>query len=503
MHSLAKPAAPIPNAVPALSNSASTIAAISTPPGVGALAIIRLSGPHSRAVAGRLLPSRAAGRLADGAPRIISSFHDPRSGEPIDQGIVQCFSAPRSYTGEDVVELHGHGGRIAPGRVLDAVLHAGAVQALPGEFTRRALLNGKMDLLQAEGLLDLIGAPSEGLYRQALYQLAGALSQSIAQLRESLVEVMALLELQIDFAEEDVLIPSDWLERVRQVRRQAASLLTTYRVGGVLRHGIRVVIAGTPNVGKSRLFNLLLGEERSIVTAHPGTTRDAIEAELALGGFLFRLVDTAGIREAREEIEAIGVDLARKHLQGAQIVLLLLEATRPPNEQEEALMREVSSRPHVLVLTKCDLVDARERAQWVLGGSHLHAPALEWCAKVNSAPFASVNSEPRTSNNVIPTSAQTGEGRDTLLGTILRLGTRDLKFVPESPVITRLRHKYALEKCLEDLDRGLEELSGSAPAPEKAAADLRSAADALAEVTGLITHEDVLDRVFSEFCIGK
>jgi tRNA modification GTPase len=470
-------------------SASSTIAAIATPPGVGAIAIVRLSGPDARAIVRRLLPERAGRRLEAGHARIQASFHDPVTGETIDRGLVHVFSGPRSFTGEDVVELHGHGGRVAPARVLAAALAAGAHPAPPGEFTRRALLNGKLDLLQAEALLDLIEAPAEGLHRQAVYQLAGSLSRSIADLRRRLVEVMALFELQIDFPEEDLEIPPDLVWRVRGVRDQLEALHGTYADGGVLRHGLRVVIAGLPNVGKSSLFNCLLGEERAIVTAQPGTTRDPIEAELAVGGIVLRLVDTAGLREARDEVETAGVALAHRHLEGAQVVLVVLDGTREPGEEEIQLLGDVATRPHVVAVSKCDLLDAYAR-------QHLGAYNI---SSRNGA------SSPDKSNGsvAIATSARTGEGRAAVTAALLQAGTRDVRFGPETPVLTRLRQRNLTGRALACIDAGLAELAHAAAAPEKVAADLQEAARMLAELLGEVTSEDVLDEIFSQYCIGK
>ncbi len=469
-------------------STSSTIAAIATPPGLGALSIVRLSGPDARSVARRLLPSRARRRLEAGQIRFFSSFHDPISGERIDEGLVHVFVAPESFTGEDVVELHGHGGRMAPERLLAAVLAAGAVAAGAGAFARRGLLNGKLDLLQAEAILDVIEARSEGFHRQAVYQLAGALSRRIAELRRTLLETLAILELQIDFPEEEVAdATQDVSARVRSVREQVATLLGSYAAGGVLRHGVRVVIAGWPNVGKSSLFNCLLGEERAIVTQHPGTTRDAIEAEMSVDGILLRLVDTAGIREARDEVEAIGVDLARRQLEAAQVVLIVLDGTRSVAPEEECLLEDARARPHVVAVTKNDVSTG---AVYEYICSYMSDSSLGDQASVSLTP-------------VIRTSAVTGHGREDLLQTLLRAGTEGVRFDTRTPALTRLRHKQLLESSLTPLDRALEELGSAGAAPEKVAADLRDAADAMAGLLGVVTSEDVLEEIFSSFCIGK
>jgi tRNA modification GTPase len=468
-------------------SATSTIAAIATPPGVGALSIIRLSGPDARRIVGRLLPARGAERLAADEIRFFTPFQDPTTGERIDEGLVQVFPAPHSFTGEDAVELHGHGGRIAPERLLGAVLSAGAVAAGPGAFTRRALLHGKLDLLQAEAILDVIEARSEGLQRQAVYQLAGALSRRIAELRQTLVEAMAILELQIDFPEEDVDPPRDLEERLRDVRDRIASLVRSYAAGGILRHGVRVVIAGLPNVGKSSLFNCLLGEERAIVTRHAGTTRDAIEAEMSADGVLLRLVDTAGIREAKDEVEAVGVERARRQLETAQVVLLVLDATRSVQPEEIALIEDLRSKPFVVAIAKVDAAS----------GSELNDKICIDLLSLANGDRADVASRP------VRTSALTGEGREELIRTLLRVGTEGAKFEMHTPAVSRLRHKQLLESALQPLDVALGEVRGGSPSLETVAADLRAAVHSLESILGSITSEEVLDEIFSSFCIGK
>jgi tRNA modification GTPase len=396
------------------------------------------------------------------------------------------FPAPRSFTGEDVVELHGHGGRIAPERLLGAALAAGAVAAGPGAFARRALLHGKLDLLQAEAILDVIEARSEALQRQGVYQLAGALSRRIADLRQTLLEAMAVFELQIDFPEDEVDVPADLEERLRRVRDQVASLSRSYATGGVLRHGVRVVIAGLPNVGKSSLFNCLLGEERAIVTRHAGTTRDAIEAEMSVDGVLLRLVDTAGIREAKDEVEAVGVELARRQLEAAGVVLLVLDGTRDLRAEEKEIITDLAWKRSLVALAKVD----------VSGNNTLD--------KLCSYLVRSFPNGPHSAKaNVVRTSAVTGEGREELLRTLLRAGTEDATFEAGTPTVTRLRHKQLLESALEPLDVALGQVSAGIHSPEKVAADLRVAADALEGLLGSVTSEAVLDEIFSNFCIGK
>jgi tRNA modification GTPase len=481
----------------------STIAAIATPPGLGAVAILRLSGPDAHAIAARLLEERSRRRLESAAARFHAAFLDPESGERLDEGLVHVFHAPRSFTGEDVVELQGHGGRVAPERLLEAALRAGAVIAGPGEFTRRALLNGKLDLLQAEAILDLVQARSEAAQRQAVYQLAGGLSRRIEALRGALIEVMSGLELQIDFPEEEIEIPSDWSGKVERVRKEVDALLATYEAGGIARSGIQVVIAGLPNVGKSSLFNMLLGEERAIVTSVPGTTRDAIEAEITIGGIMFRLVDTAGLRQGGDEIESLGIDLSRRHLEAAQIVLLVLDATRKMNDEEVALKDALEHRLHVTALSKVDLMPGWSSSN--AGAPHGRANK-EADNQVEIAGSFEINTIYRGREGgfaPVPTSARTGTGRKELLDALLTAGLGGRSLSCEEPTLTRLRHRVSLEACRSSLTACLHVLYNEAGSPEKAAADLRDASEHLAQLIGRVTSEDLLDAIFSEYCIGK
>jgi tRNA modification GTPase len=450
---------------------AGTIAAVATAPGRGAVALVRVSGPDAPAVLLRLAPA-----LREPPPprtqRLVRLVH-PDTGETLDRGLATYFPAPASYTGEDTVELATHGGLLTPQLVLAAALAAGARPAQPGEFTRRAYLNGRLDLLQAEAVADLIDGRSPALHRAAVHQMERGLSRRIEALREALVGAQALLVYGIDFPEEDE--PPVPPERIRaaaeEVRGRIDALLATAPEGELLREGALVVLAGRPNSGKSSLFNALLGTERAIVTEIPGTTRDALEATVTLDGYPFRLVDTAGLRETADRVEEIGIEVARRYLAAAQVVLFCAEAGRPLGADEAAFLREPRPGTTVLVRTKADLA-----------GPDTDAPADVQAVRL---------------------AARTGEGIPVLRETLLRLAFGGILGEPgEAPLVTRERHARALREARAEVALFLEAWEGGVP-PEFAATHLQAAAGALEDLLGIIGTEDVLDRVFAQFCVGK
>jgi len=388
----------------------------------------------------------------------------PDFREPVDDCLAVCFRTPRSYTGDDLVEISTHGGLVVPAAVLAALVAAGARAAAPGEFTRRAVLNGKMDLLQAEATADLIDAGSPVQRRRALHQLERGLSDRLATLRGEILELEALLAYDIDFPEEDEGPVSP--ERVRAawnvVRGRVADLLKTAPEGERLREGALLVIAGRTNAGKSSLFNALLGTERAIVTEIPGTTRDAIEAHAVIEGFPFRLVDTAGLRESKERIERMGIEISKRYLEAADLILFC-------RDREEDELPDVGTKPVVEVVTKHDLPNRPS-------GRPAAAPSV---SVVTGKGLADLRRR----------LAEVAFGRLVALGDV-------------EPVVTRARHRAALERAVLELDSfwGARESGVDAVA---AATHLRAAVLALDDLIGAVTPEDVLDRVFAAFCVGK
>ena len=441
------------------------IVALATPPGRSAVALIRISGQGAVQVAGRIVAGR---RLEDLESRVIHlvAFQGP-DGNPIDQGLVTIFRAPHSYTGEDLVELSCHGGMLAPAQVVAALQAAGARPAAAGEFTRRALLNGKLDLLQAEAVGDLIDSTAPAQGRAALHQLDGALSRRLQALREQLLELLALLSYDIDFPEEDDgPVPSARILSVLDRTRDAVDLLLATAPAGLRLHdGALVVLAGAPNAGKSSLFNALLGTSRALVTEIPGTTRDAIEAPSELLGWPVKFADTAGLRDADERLERLGIEVSRRYVAAADLVVLCVEAGTPVSPAERALLAE---RPSLLVRSKTDL--APEGDDGGLGVSVVTGQGLERLREAIAV---------------------------RLFGEGVRASYGDLE-----PMLSRERHRTALSQAADSLGQARPEFESGGD-PVLAAHHLRGAVTALEELIGLTHPDEVLARVFSRFCVGK
>jgi tRNA modification GTPase len=432
------------------------ITALATPPGRSALAVVRLAGRGAFDIAARVVKGfRPEPRLAQ-----LATFVDA-AGHPIDRGIYIVFPAPHSFSGDDTVEFTCHGGLTAPVQLLAALHAAGARPAAPGEFTRRAVLNGRMDLLQAEAVGDLIDATAPAQGRAALAQLEGNLSRRIQQLREQLLEVETLLAYDIDFPGEDdgPVAPERICDALARAARQVEHLLASAPAGERLREGALVVIAGRPNAGKSSLFNALLGSDRALVTEIAGTTRDAIEAHLSFHDWPVRLVDTAGLRSTDDRIEAMGVEVSRRWLDAADLVLLCVESGVELSEEERELL---ATRPSLLVRTKSDLVP-------VAGG----------------------------------VSAVTGEGLDQLRRDAAeRLFGSRMNLADLEPGLTRERHRTALLAAQAELTAAQPHFSRDGDAT-LASHHVRRAILALDELIGAVDIEQVLDRVFAGFCVGK
>ncbi len=451
-----------------------TIAAVATPPGLGALSVVRLSGSEAHRILLEVAPKLR--RLPGSRVATVVDLCDPESGEVLDRAVAVRYDGPESYTGEDVVELSCHGGWLGPALILDACLRAGARRAEPGEFTRRAYVNGKLDLVEAEAVADVVDARSRALRRAALGQMEHGLSDRIGRVREGLLHLEALLVHHLDFPEEDDAPVSiaRVVEESGEVLGRMDLLLETAPEGAMLREGALTVLAGRPNVGKSSLYNALLGEERAIVTDVPGTTRDALEATIQLGGYPFRLVDTAGLREADETVERIGVEVARRYLARADLVLLCVEAGVGAGEAEDAFVEALDGEvPVVLVETKSDLS---------LGGPEERSE--RWAGRVR-------------------VSVRGGEGLGALRELLPGLMFGGLvRAERDAPVLTRERQIRALRGARGEVADFKRALLDGLPA-EMAATHLEVAKSALEELLGVIAVDDVLDAVFREFCVGK
>jgi tRNA modification GTPase len=453
-----------------------TIAALSTASGRSAVAVIRLSGPEAFSIAAQLVvPWPLQPRQAT-----LCRIHDPNDDVLIDQCIVSVFPSPRSYTGEDIVEFSTHGGYAVPAALLTALLKVGAREAQPGEFTRRALLNAKLDLVQVEAIGDLIDATSDTMRRVALHQLDRGLSRQVDELRSALLDLEALLAYEIDFPEEDHGPISR--TRVSQVaggiQRILQELLTTGPATELVRDGAVVTIAGRPNVGKSSLFNAIIGERRAIVTDVPGTTRDAIEARVQLNTWPIRLVDTAGLRATDEPVERLGIEVSERYLANAHVILVCDDDHIELLSTVESI-RTLGSAPLVPVLTKVDRLGAvqdDERSE----------------SRVQSA------------DPVLAVSAHTRSGLTELLAHLEQVLDAQYGAIPVSrPALTRMRQRVAIERAANELAAFEEQWKMAVlPAPV-AAVHIRSAVAALDELIGTVDTEDVLSRLFATFCIGK
>lgn len=475
MSGIDAPAAAIPGA-------ADTIVAAATPLGRGALSLVRLSGPRAHQIARRLC------RRWPTAPRqaVLTEIHDA-AGATLDQAVVLRYDAPASFTGEDCVELSTHGGVLVPTTVVAALIGAGARIAEPGEFTRRALLNGKLDILQAEATADLIAAGSRAAQRVALHQLDGGLSRRILALRDSVIEIEALIAYDIDFPEEDdgPIAPERTLAALDDLERRLGELLATARGGELVREGALVVLAGKPNVGKSSLFNTLLGRSRAIVTAVPGTTRDALEAVVDTEPWPIRLVDTAGLRQPTDLVERLGIEVSESYVRRAAVVLCCGEDAASLREVVAAVRRILEGegdpvrRSLILVRTKCDL-DGAPRSETSALGAELGASAT------------------------VAVSAETGAGIQSLLKSIGETLGREAG-APEldAPVLTQARHQLGVARALAELRDFRTAWREEALPATVAAVHLHAAADALRELIGGIDTEQVLDEVFRRFCVGK
>ena len=453
-----------------------TIAAIATPPGEGGVAIVRISGIDAESIAARMFvrPPDKNGRLRSHT-LYRGRIRDPQSERVLDEVLLTIMRRPRSYTGEDVVEIHCHGGAFVVRQILGLALREGARQADPGEFTKRAFLNGRVDLIQAEAVLDLIRARTDKSAGLALDQAGGALSQWVTELREQLLDILVQVEAAIDFPEEEIelLKRQELISSVRAIANKIINISATYDWGKLFREGARVCICGRPNVGKSSLLNALLGEERVIVTPVAGTTRDVIEESISLDGLPVVFWDTAGIRESDDQIERMGIRLSRQHISRSDAVVIVLDGSEPLTADDRMLLGDIAPKKMLIAINKSDLQP--------------QLAADDLAGLVGSDSVQSV-------------SAKTGDG-------ILQLkkSIRDLLLDSgfDAPVvITNLRHRSALDRSVASLSRAADSL-GDSYAPEFVAMDLNEARLALEEITGVIHNDDILERIFANFCIGK
>jgi len=455
-----------------------TIAAAATPPGAGGIGVVKISGPQAVPIALPLLhPPRELSRLRS-HHLYYGSVVDPASQRTLDEVLFSVMRAPNTYTREDIVEIQAHGSRCGLGAILELVLKRGARLAEPGEFTKRAFLNGRIDLSQAEAVIEVVNAQTAEGLALATRQLRGYLSQAILAVRDPIKQILVEVEAAIDFPEDvdEIINPASFMKRmVETVIGPLETLLEYYNEGHVYREGVAVAIIGCPNVGKSSLMNRLLQKERSIVTAVPGTTRDFIEETVNIKGIPLRLIDTAGLHDTEDALEAAGVRFARQRLDEADLVLFVVDCRVPLSEQDLRIYELVRHRKTILVINKIDLGD-EGRFTEILG-------RLEGLSEVKI-------------------SALYNRGIEELKAAVFREVTNQRGPADLPSIVPNLRHKVKLEKALVASRAAKEGFWSRRPA-ELVAIDLRDALDALGEIIGVTTTEDILDQIFSRFCIGK
>lgn len=442
-----------------------TIAAISTPLGEGGIGIVRLSGKDALSIAKTVFRGKLSHRRLN-----YGHIIDPDQGEVVDEVLVSYMAAPHTYTREDVVEINCHGGPLPLQRTLQLVLRYGARLANPGEFTLRAFLNGRIDLAQAESVLGIVSARTEASLRLAVQGLEGRLSAAVRAVRSQVMSALAYLTARIDFPEDEI-EPQDIVQPLSKALQSLHGLIATADAGIVYRQGVRTAIVGRPNVGKSSLLNRLLRQDRSIVTAIPGTTRDTIEEVVNLKGVPFLLVDTAGIIRSRDLVESLGVERSRKAIEQADLVLLVIDLSQPITDADREIMELLGNKKTALVAAnKCDLPQQAE------------PEGLGW--------------------EVVHTSALTGEGLAQLEERMVDLALGGRIFVSDGLMVQNVRQKEALERAGRNLSQALSGTASSMP-DDFITIDLTAAASALGEITGETVQDDLLEAIFSNFCVGK
>ncbi len=459
--------------------SSDTIAAIATPPGIGAIAVIRVSGPNAIAIVNKCFkPSTRLGLPDFPSNSIRHGFIvDREKGVMIDEVMVAVYRKPRSYTGEDMVEIDTHGGYVVPRAVLECVLNAGARLAERGEFTKRAFLNGKMDAIQAEAVMDVISAKTELSLRQGMSQLSGRLSREIESIRERLLDCAAEVEVGLDYPDEYFEdIDDKLLKELDSVKMRLKRLLSTATEGMLLRSGINTVILGKPNVGKSSLMNRILGTDRSIVTQTPGTTRDFITETINMRGIPLNIVDTAGIREVEDEAEREGVNRALKMAETADMILFVLDASEPVQDIDLEILDKIRNKRYIIVINK---IDVNSKLDVELIREHLG-----------------------TDKHIVTISALKGEGLEKLEDFIYDEITSKDTNIGFTPMITNIRQKQLISKMFNAV-KDATNLLKTGSFLDLVATDLRDAIEASDEMLGRIYTDDLLDKMFSNFCVGK
>ena len=454
------------------------IASIATPKGEGGISIIRSSGMGSLSVALKIFHTPSGNPVEKISPNIahFGSIYDPSTKNCIDEVVLTWFKNPKSYTGEDVVEISAHGGTFVSSRILGLVLDSGARLAEPGEFTRRAFMNGRIDLSQAEAVADLISAASDKALQAAILQLKGRLSKKITELYDRLLFVLSQVEAAIDFPEEglDFQKRDSSISELKQVREEVSNLINTYKQGKISRDGASLALAGKPNVGKSSLLNTLLQEDRAIVTPHPGTTRDTLEEKVRIKDTHINIIDSAGLRRHPETIEQEGIRRTRLAIDNADLTLVIFDRSQPLDENDDLICKEIHEKPKLVVINKCDLPE-----QW---------PIEQLSQKIET-------------DTVVFISAKEQSGLDSLINAIYSCVIKE-ETNGEAIFISRERHRLNLVQASLSLEKTLTSLE-SQLSEEFVAIDLNIAMNHLATILGKVVEDELLDQIFNSFCIGK
>ncbi|MEK6777336.1 MAG: tRNA uridine-5-carboxymethylaminomethyl(34) synthesis GTPase MnmE [bacterium] len=464
-------------------NSKDTICAISTPMGTGGVGIVRMSGTKAMDIANKIfVPVSDNGNGPDRGYKIrYGKARDPEDGQIIDEVLLTVMRAPKTYTREDVVEINCHAGPVVLKKILMTLVALGARLADPGEFTLRAFLNGRIDLAQAEAVMTLVSAKTEAALRSAVQQLSGEFSEKIGKIKSDLIHILSEVEAAIDFPEEDLdlIKPDVLIKKLMDLIEEVGRLIESAKQGKILIEGIATAIVGKANVGKSSLLNRLLMEDRAIVTPFPGTTRDVIEAMLNIHGILLRIQDTAGIRESGNLIEQEGIKRSRESIQKADLVLMVMDGSKEPDDEDVRIARMLTDKDTVLILNKMDLVDKKEQKCNNLSIIDIIRPKI-----------------------ILNTSILYDLGVNELKTGIAELFFQGKRGHDESPVVTNVRHVSALNSAEEALQRVLQG-AGQGLSEEFLSVDLRGALAALGQITGETTTDDILNEIFSGFCVGK
>lgn len=454
-----------------------TIVALATPPGEGGIAVIRMSGSESADIAKRMFVTAKFKKVVNFKDRYFNyGFILDKNGNLVDEVLLVYMKAPRTYTKEDIVEIHCHGGMIPIRKIISLALEEGARQAEPGEFTKRAFINGRIDLVQAEGIMDLISSKSEEAAKASLKQMEGSLSIKIKELRNELLDLLARIEVTVDYPEEDIeeVLLNTVKDGISSIRSRCITLLSTADQGRLVRDGVKTVIIGKPNVGKSSLLNALVRENRAIVTDIPGTTRDVIEEYVNIKGVLVRILDTAGIRETMDLVEKIGVEKSRELTKDADLILLLLDASRPLGNEDREILGWLKDRNVLILLNKTDkpVVIEEEEIKAI------------------------------SSSTIIKTSMTDGSGLDKVEDYIHNMVYSGQLVLKDSIMVTNNRHKEALIRASKHLEEALQGIEDYMPL-DMVTIDIRNAWSAFGEITGESLTENLIDKIFMEFCLGK